>query len=52
MGHATARLKLRDAAAWAEVDGKIDTVLRTIRATSPDPAGEKAALAAMLAALR
>lgn len=41
---AEARLKPRDKAAWTALDGKIDKVLREIRATSPNPAGEKAAL--------
>jgi hypothetical protein len=48
---AEARLKPRDKAAWTALDGKIDTVLRAIRATSPDPAAEKAALNALLDAL-
>ena len=48
---AQARLKPRDSAAWTEIDGKIDTVLRELRSTSPDPATEKDALDALLAAL-
>ncbi len=44
-------LKARDAAAWTQVDGKIDTVLRELRATSPQAAGESTALKALLAAL-
>ena len=46
-----ARLKPRDKAAWTDLDAKIDKVLREVRATSPDPAGEKAALSTLLNAL-
>jgi hypothetical protein len=49
---AEARLKPRDKAAWTALDGKIDEVLREIRATSPDPNGEKAALTALVDAAR
>ena len=49
---AEARLKPRDPAAWTAIDGKIDTVLRELRSTSPDPGPEKAALDALLSALR
>lgn len=49
---AQARLKPRDETAWTTVDDKIDTVLRDLRATSPDPASEKAALNDLLASLR
>ncbi|HEY0815825.1 MAG TPA: hypothetical protein VGE11_21330 [Pseudonocardia sp.] len=48
---AEARLKPRDKTAWTALDSKIDKVLRAIRATSPDPAAEKAALTALLDAL-
>jgi uncharacterized membrane-anchored protein len=48
---AEARLKPRNPAEWNAVDGKIDTVLRELRATTPDPASEKAALDALLAQL-
>jgi hypothetical protein len=48
---AEARLKPRNPAEWNAVDGKIDTVLRELRATSPDPASEKAALNDLLAQL-
>jgi uncharacterized membrane-anchored protein len=48
---AQARLKPRDSAAWTELDSKIDKVLREVRSTSPDPATEKDALNALLAAL-
>lgn len=49
---AQAKLKPRDPAAWTTTDGKIDTVLRELRSTSPDAASEKTALDALLAALR
>ncbi|WSE29954.1 hypothetical protein VSH64_45400 [Amycolatopsis rhabdoformis] len=49
--NAEARLKPRDDAAWTTIDGKIDTVLRQLRATSPNPATEKPALAVLLTAL-
>ncbi|MET7998089.1 hypothetical protein ABZU76_45120 [Amycolatopsis sp. NPDC005232] len=49
--NAEARLKPRDDAAWTTIDGKIDTVLRQLRATSPNPATEKPALTALLTAL-
>ena len=49
---AQAKLKPRDPAAWTAIDGKIDTVLRELRSTSPNPASEKAALDALLPALR
>jgi uncharacterized membrane-anchored protein len=49
--NAEARLKPKNKAAWTEVDGKIDRVLRELRATSPNPTSEKAALTALLAAL-
>ena len=49
--NAQARLKPKNGAAWTAVDGKIDTVLRELRATSPNPGTEKAALTALLTAL-
>jgi uncharacterized membrane-anchored protein len=49
--NAQARLKPKDKAAWTEIDDRIDTVLRELRATSPDPNSEKAALTALLTAL-
>ena len=49
---AQAKLKPRDPAAWTTLDDKIDTVLRELRSTSPNPASEKDALDALLAALR
>ena len=48
---AEARLKPRNKAAWTAVDGKIDKVLREIRATTPDPSGETSALKDLLGAL-
>jgi hypothetical protein len=49
--NAEARLKPKDKAEWTTIDGKIDTVLRELRATSPKPASERAALTALLDAL-
>ena len=43
-----ATLKRRDGNAWTAVDDKIDTVLRELRSTSPNPTTEKAALQALL----
>ena len=48
---AQARLQARDGAAWTKVDGRIDTVLRRLRSTSPDPVAEKLALTDLLAVL-
>ncbi len=48
---AQARLKPKNGAAWTAVDGRIDTVLRELRATSPNPTSEQAALKALLTAL-
>ena len=48
---AEARLKPRDGAAWTGVDGRIDTVLRDVRAATPNAADEKPALTKLLAAL-
>lgn len=47
--NAHATLQRRDAIAWHAVDDKIDTALRELRSTSPDPATEKPALQALLA---
>ena len=46
------RLQARDPAAWTRVDGKVDTVLKALRAGSPDPAAETSALNDLLASLR
>ncbi|GAB3158610.1 hypothetical protein GCM10027258_70190 [Amycolatopsis stemonae] len=48
---AEARLKPKDKAEWTRIDGKIDKVLRELRAANPDQAGEKDALTTLLAAL-
>ncbi len=48
---AEARLKPRDTAAWTAIDGRIDRVLREVRAAAPDPATEKSALTTLLGAL-
>ncbi|MDT7616536.1 MAG: hypothetical protein QOF00_3983 [Pseudonocardiales bacterium] len=48
---AEARLKPRDEAAWTDIDGRIDTVLREVRAASPNAATEKPALLSLLTAL-
>lgn len=50
--NAQARLKVKDAAAWTKIDGKIDTVLRELRAVSPSIASEKSALEALLSVLK
>ncbi|MGW1680181.1 hypothetical protein [Saccharopolyspora sp. NPDC002376] len=46
-----ARLKPRNKAAWTDIDDKIDTVLRELRATHPNPDTEKSALTTLLADL-
>lgn len=48
---AQSTLKAKDTTAWTAIDGKIDTVLRELRATSPQVDTEKAALTALLGAL-
>lgn len=48
---AAATLKRRNPDEWTAVDGKIDTVLRELRSTNPDPAKETAALTALLTQL-
>ena len=45
-------LKARDRAEWTKIDGKSDTVLRELRAVSPNPTTEKAALGALLTVLQ
>jgi uncharacterized membrane-anchored protein len=47
-----ARLKPKNEAAWTDIDDKIDTVLRRLRATRPDPNAEKAALTSLLGSLK
>ncbi|WP_329048290.1 hypothetical protein OG738_38035 [Amycolatopsis sp. NBC_01488] len=49
--NAEARLKPKNKTEWTNVDGKIDKVLRELRAANPDQAGEKDALTALLATL-
>ncbi len=49
---AEARLKPRDTAAWTDIDGKIDKVLRELRAVNPNMTTEKAALEMLLSALK
>jgi uncharacterized membrane-anchored protein len=46
------RLKPKNGAEWTKIDGKIDTVLRELRAVSPNATTEKAALQALLAVLQ
>ncbi len=48
---AQARLKPKNDAEWTKIDGKIDTVLRQLRSTSPNPSTEKAALTDLLTTL-
>jgi len=50
--NATPRLKSMDKSKWTEIDGKCDTVLRQLRAVSPNMASEKAALQALLSLLK
>lgn len=47
-----AQLKPRDTATWTLIDGKIDTVLRELRAVNPNVANQKTALEALLAVLK
>jgi uncharacterized membrane-anchored protein len=49
--NAEARLKPTDKAEWTRIDGRIDKVLRELRAASPDQAAEKDALTALLTVL-
>ena len=49
--NAQARLKPKNTPAWTVLDGKIDTVLRELRASSPDVGSENAALTTLLAGL-
>jgi len=48
---AQSRLRPKDTAAWTELDGRIDTVLRELRAANPNAPSEQAALTSLLAAL-
>ena len=46
--NAQATLKRRNPEEWTAVDDRIDTVLRELRSTSPNPTTEKAALQDLL----
>lgn len=48
---AQATLKPKDKTRWTEIDGKIDTVLRELRAVGPNLTSEKSALEALLSVL-
>jgi uncharacterized membrane-anchored protein len=50
--NAEARLKPKNTAVWTKIDGKIDKVLRELRAVSPTIATEKSALQALLSVLK
>ena len=50
--NAQARLKPKDLTTWTLIDGKIDTVLRELRAVSPNASSEKTALQALLEVLK
>ena len=50
--NAQSRLKPRDSTQWTLVDGKIDTVLRELRAVTPHIATEKTALQDLLSVLK
>jgi uncharacterized membrane-anchored protein len=45
---AQGRLQARDDAAWTRIDGEVDEVLTQARASTPDPAAERAALTTLL----
>ena len=47
-----ARLKPKSPATWTTIDGKIDTVLRELRAVHPNVGSEKSALQALLAVIQ
>lgn len=49
--NAQSRLKSKDKTEWTKIDGKIDTVLRELRSTSPNSVSEKNALEALLTVL-
>lgn len=50
--NAEARLKPKDSTKWTEIDSKIDTVLRELRAVNPSVNNEKSALQKLLQVLR
>ncbi|BDX29495.1 hypothetical protein TUM20985_00420 [Mycobacterium antarcticum] len=45
-------LRPMDQTTWTAIDGRIDTVLKALRATNPDPAAEKHALDDLMTALK
>ncbi len=45
-------LKPKDQKKWTEIDGKVDTVLRELRAVNPNSATEKTALEDLLTTLK
>jgi hypothetical protein len=47
-----ATLQPMDKTAWQVLDGQIDSVLKSLRASTPDPATEKHTLTALLTALQ
>lgn len=49
--NAQSRLKSKDKTEWTKIDGKIDTVLRELRSTSPNVVTEKSALETLLTVL-
>ena len=49
--NAEARLRLKNKAVWTEIDDKIDTVLRELRAVRPNTESEKSSLEELLSAL-
>ncbi len=49
---AQARLQARDKTTWTLIDGKIDTVLRSLRTAKPNPSAEVIALKDLLAVLK
>ena len=49
--NAQAQLKHTDRAQWTEIDGKIDTVLRELRAVNPTIEKEKSVLTSLLRVL-
>jgi uncharacterized membrane-anchored protein len=50
--NAQSRLKSKDKVAWTMIDGKIDTVLRELRAVEPNTIRERSALEALLTVLQ
>ncbi len=50
--NAQSRLKPKNTAEWTKIDGKIDTVLRELRAVTPNPTSEKSALQTLLLVLK